>query len=129
MSAIEGSSIRGRVGQFGVRAWLVVLAIGVAVFAANFLYANYLQGQENSARALTAQLQVLSQQLAKYGQEAVGGNADAFAEFKDSKTQIDARVKALRTGGTVDGQTVPGYEGNKNELGVSNALGKVTTVW
>jgi twitching motility protein PilJ len=129
MSAIEGTSIRGRVGQFGVRAWLIVLGLGVAVFAANFLYANYLQGQENSARALTAELQVLSQQLAKYAQEAVGGNADAFAEFKDSKAQIDARVKALRVGGTVGDQSVPGYEGNKNELGVSSALGKVTTVW
>src|SRR6478735_1991405 len=129
MSANEGTSIRGRVGQFGVRAWLIVLGLGVAVFLANFLYANHLQGQENSARALTAELQVLSQQLAKYAQEAVGGNADAFAEFKDTKAQIDARVKALRTGGTVGDQSVPGYEGNKNELGVSSALGKVTTIW
>jgi twitching motility protein PilJ len=130
MSANEGtSSIRGRVSGFGVRAWVIILVIGVVLFLANFLSANYLQGQENSARAITAELQVLSQQLAKYAQEAVSGNADSFQEFKDSKAQIDARVKALRTGGTVAKNTVPGYEGSVREKGVDLALAKVTKTW
>src|SRR6187549_2756028 len=126
MSVNEGSSLRGRVSQFGVRAWMIILGLAVAAFLANFLAANYYTGQENKARALTAELQVLSQQLAKYAREAVeGGNAESFEEFKATKTRIDGIVKALRTGG----EGVPGYEGDKNQLGVSNALGKVTTVW
>ena len=62
---------------------MAVLGIAAAIFVANFLYASYLANQENEARALTAELQVLSQQLAKYAREAVeGGNAESFDEFK-----------------------------------------------
>src|SRR3982751_5565591 len=118
MSDNVSTSIRGRVSGFGVRPWLIILVLAVGLFLANFLAANYYQSQETSARTMTADLQVLSQQLAKYAQEAVSGNADSFAEFKDTKAQIDARVKALRTGGTVAKNTVPGYEGSVREKGV-----------
>src|SRR4249919_4122607 len=124
------SSLGTRLSAFGLRFWIAILAVAVLIFAANFGTASYLQGQENKARALTAELQVLSQQLAKYSREAVeGGNAESFDEFKSSKTQIDAIVNALRKGGKVGDYSVPGYEGNVREAGVSRALGKVTTVW
>ena len=83
--------------------------------------------REDKAQALTADLQVLSQQLAKYTQEAVDGNADAFTEFKATKSRIDSIVASLRTGSSAEG--VDGYEGNPNALGVSSALGKVTETW
>ena len=126
MSANEATSLRGRVTSFGVRAWLILLALAAAVFAANFLYANHLQGQENSARQLTAELQVLSQQLAKYAREAVeGGNAESFEEFKATKQRIDTIVKALNTGG----EGVPGYRTSALQPGVSAALRKVSADW
>jgi twitching motility protein PilJ len=116
--------------SFGLRVWIVILIVAVVVFGANFYVANRLSGQENSARAMTAQLQVLSQQLAKYSREAVeGGNADSFDEFKATKTRIDALVTALRKGGTVGSDSVPGFEGSVNQAGVSSALKKVTTIW
>ena len=37
MSATEATSLRGRVSGFGVRAWLIVLTVAVAIFLANFL--------------------------------------------------------------------------------------------
>lgn len=113
--------------NFGLRFWSFVLIVSLLVFGANFIYAGYLNNQENNARGLTADLQVLSQQLAKYTQEAVDGNADAFTEFKATKTRIDSIITALRTGGTEEG--VPGYEGDPNALGVSSALEKVTETW
>ena len=58
------SKLRTRLSAFGLRFWIAILAVAVLIFAANFGYAAYLQGQENNARALTAELQVLSQQLA-----------------------------------------------------------------
>ena len=126
----NASSFTGRVSSFGLRAWIAILILAAIIFGANFIYANYLAGQENSARAMTAQLQVLSQQLAKYSQEAVeGGNADSFEEFKATKKEIDSLVLALRKGGTVGDYTVPGYEGSVREPGVSGALKKVTDVW
>ena len=113
--------------NFGLRFWSFVLIVSLLVFGANFIYAGYLNNQENNARGLTADLQVLSQQLAKYTQEAVDGNADAFTEFKATKSRIDSIVAALRTGSSAEG--VDGYEGNPNAMGVSSALGKVIETW
>ena len=123
----NASSFTGRVSSFGLKAWLTILVIAVAIFLATFMVASYLAKQENNARALTAELQVLSQQLAKYSREAVeGGNADSFEEVKATKTRIDAIVGALRKGGS---EGVPGYEGSVREPGVSSALKKVTVIW
>mgnify|MGYP006151399455 CR=1 FL=1 len=120
-------SITDKFTNFGIRFWTIVLVISLGVFGANFIYSSYLNEQENSARGLTADLQVLSQQLAKYAQEAVDGNADAFAEFKATKARVDEIVAALRTGSATEG--VPGYEGDPNARGVASALEKVTETW
>ena len=89
----NASSFTGRVSNYGLRVWLAVLGIAAAVFVANFLYASYLSNQENEARALTAELQVLSQQLAKYSREAVeGGNAESIEEFKVSSANNNAEI-------------------------------------
>src|SRR5918993_55255 len=101
-------SFTDRLSNFGIGVWAIVLMVSLLLFGANFMYAAYLSGQENNARALTAELQVLSQQLAKYTQEAVDGNADAFTEFKATKSQIDSIVSALRSGSAAEG--VKGYE-------------------
>ena len=113
--------------NIGLRFWAIVLIVSLAVLGANFIYAGYLAGREDKAQALTADLQVLSQQLAKYTQEAVDGNADAFTEFKATKSRIDSIVAALRTGSGAEG--VDGYEGNPNAIGVSSALAKVIGTW
>ena len=122
------SGITGKVSQFGIRAWTIILILSALVFAANFGYATYLSGQENNARGLAAEMQVLSQQLAKYAKEAVEGNADSFGEFTATKTRIDAIVNALRRGSVTEG--VPSYESGTQAVmqpGVKTALGKVTT--
>ena len=124
------SGITGKVSQFGIRAWTLILILSALVFAANFGYATYLSTQENNARGLAAEMQVLSQQLAKYAKEAVEGNADSFGEFTATKTRIDAIVNALRRGSVTEG--VPGYESGTQAVmqpGVKTALGKVTTTW
>ena len=113
--------------NFGLRFWAIVLIVSLAVLGVNVIYAGYLGGREDKAKALTADLQVLSQQLAKYTQEAVDGNADAFVEFKATKSRIDSIVAALRTGSSAEG--VDAYEGNPNAMGVSSALGKVIETW
>ena len=124
--SVNASSIESRFSRVGFKAATILLFAALLVFAANFLYAGYLQNQENNARALTAELQVLSQQLAKYSREAVeGGNADAFDQFKATKDRSAEIVNALRKGG----QGVPGYEGSVNQKGVDIALKKVTTIW
>ena len=119
------NSITSRVSGFGIRIWAIVILSAALVFGVNFAYSSYLTSQENSARKITAELQVLSQQLAKYSTEAVQGNADSFGEFAATKTRVDTIVKALRKGG----EGVPGYEGDKLQMGVSSALKKTTDIW
>src|SRR4249919_2251543 len=121
------SSITGKVSNFGTRAWLIILVLSLILFLANFFVANLYARQENNARSLTAELQVLSQQLAKYSKEAVEGNADSFQEFNDTKKRIDEIVNALNKGSAKE--NVPAYSSGINSLGVSGALKKVTDVW
>ena len=120
----NAAALRGRLSGFGVRVWLAILVGSRSCIFARQLRAtrHYLQGQENSARALTAELQVLSQQLAKYAREAVeGGNAEAFDEFKATKTQHRRDRRGAAHGSAVEG--VPRLRGqHPNEPGVSNAL-------
>ena len=113
--------------NFGLRFWAIVLIAALLLLAANTITAGFLAARENNAQALVANLQVLSQQLAKYTQEAVDGNAEAFTEFKATKARIDTIVSALRTGSETE--NVPGYEGDLNAQGVSSALQKVTETW
>ena len=119
------NAITSKFSNYGIQAWIGILVVAAIIFAANFGYASYLTGQENKARSVTAEMQVLSQQLAKYGKEAVEGNADSFGEFAATKTRMDTIVKALRVGG----EGVPGYEGSTREPGVSSALRKTTEIW
>jgi twitching motility protein PilJ len=121
------ASLGGRIGNWGTRFWAFLLIGSAIVFGINFGYGQYLARQENNARALTADLQVLSQQLAKFAQQAVQGEADSFGEFADTKTQIDSIVTALRMGSVA--KNVRGYEGSALEAGTSSALKKVSDTW
>ena len=100
-----------RLAGFGVTVWAIVVIASLILLGANFVAADYYADRENNARTVTADLQVLSQQLAKYTQEAVDGNAEAFTEFKATKARVDAIVAALRNGSTTMG--VDAYEGDK----------------
>jgi twitching motility protein PilJ len=87
-------SLGSRISNFGTRLWATILIIALLIFAVNFGWTTYLVGKENTARARAAELQVKSQQLAKFSQQAVQGNAEAFDEFAKTKSDIDLIVKA-----------------------------------
>ncbi len=121
------SSLSNKMSGFSTRIWAAILVVALIVFAANFARQTQLNNRENNARALSAELQVLSYKLAKYSQESVEGKAEAFDEFQATKSRIATIVKALNDGSGSEG--VDAYKGNKNALGVSSALAKVTTTW
>ena len=72
-------------------------ALSVLVFGLNTGVATYQGSRLAGASSSAANLQVLSQQLANQGREAVGGNAASFAAFKATKEQVDSDVAALRS--------------------------------
>jgi twitching motility protein PilJ len=119
------SSVSNRVSGFGTKIWAGILVTSLVVLGANVTLQTYLSGRENNARAISAELQVLSQKLAKYSQEAVSGKAESFDDFQATKARIDTIVKSLNDGGN----GVDAYRNSVNALGVRSALGKVTEVW
>ncbi len=120
------SSLSNKVSGFGTRIWAIILVVSLLVFAANFARQTQLNARENNARALSAELQVLSQKLAKYSQESVTGKPESFDSFEATKKRIEVIVKALNEGGS---EGVVGYKNDFNSGGVRSALGKVTEVW
>ncbi|NUS60219.1 MAG: methyl-accepting chemotaxis protein, partial [Lysobacter sp.] len=102
--------------SIGTTAWLGLLGLSVLLAAGNAGYAIYRSNELAGANGAAAGLQVLSQQLANQGREAVSGKPEAFTAFKATKASIENNVAELRNG-----------FGNKP--GVSGAIEKVATTW
>ncbi|HWR96148.1 MAG TPA: methyl-accepting chemotaxis protein [Arenimonas sp.] len=108
-------SITDKLGTYGQKFWLTLLIASIVVFAANYAASTYYSSQENQARALSSELQVLSQKLAKYSKESASGNAESFAEFKDAKERTAEVVAKLNK--------------SHNALGAKGALAQVSKTW
>lgn len=115
MSTNKLRSFTTKLGTYSQRFWLLILALAVLAFAANFIATNYYSAQENQARALSSELQVLSQKLANYSKQAASGNAESFAEFQATKDRVDEIVAKLNK--------------SHNALGAKGALAQVTKTW
>jgi twitching motility protein PilJ len=95
---------------------LGLLVASLVVFGANTGYSIYKASRLSGASGAASDLQVNSQKLANQGREAVGGDADSFAEFKATKQQIDGDIKLLNDR---FGQTA----------GVAGPIKTVTATW
>ena len=91
------ASTLGKLGSLGSSFWLILLALAVIVFGANTGVATYEGSRLSGAGTGAADLQVLSQQLANQGREAVAGNAEAFKSFKGTQGQIDSTIATLKS--------------------------------
>jgi len=110
------NTVAGKARNLGVNTWLVVLGVSVLIFGLNTGYATWKAARLGGASSAASNLQVLSQQLAVQGQEAVGGNAKAFAVFKTTKAAIDDDLAQLNNNfGTT--------------TGVAGPIEKVTSTW
>ena len=111
----------------GLRISALGLVLASIVFVANFGYGNFLASRESNARAAAAELQVLAQQLAKFGNLSVRGNEEAFDAFGEVRQRIDRLVLGLRNGSPELG--VPAYANNVLEPGAASRLDRVTGLW
>ena len=108
-------SFKDKLGNYSLKFWIVLLILSAIVLAINLGAANYYSIQENNARALSSELQVLSQKLAKYSKESASGNADSFVEFKATQVRIAEIVATLKK--------------SHNSLGAQGALAQVSKTW
>jgi twitching motility protein PilJ len=116
MSTSSETAKAGKLGTVGTNFWLGLLALSMIVFGVNTGVATWQGSRLAGASTGAADLQVLSQQLANQGREAVSGNAQAFTAFKDTKARIESTVSSLQ-----------GRYGS--EANVSGPLNQLTQTW
>lgn len=113
-TVMDNATGKGR--NIGTNVWLGLLIISLIIFGANTVYSISKAARLGGASTAASNLQVNSQRLANQGREAVGGNADSFAAFKNTKQQIESDIKLLNDR---FGQTT----------GVSGPIKAVTDTW
>lgn len=97
-------STTGGVGKERGYTGLIVLLVAAIGFAAlDFYFLNVKNGEDRQAIALTTQIQVLSQQTAKYAIESAAGNVDSFNELEGTRNAIDSAVQRLLNGDAKSG--------------------------
>ncbi len=104
-----------KLGTYSLKFWLTLLIASIAAFAANYIASSYYSAQESNAKALSSELQVLSQKLAKYSKESASGNAESFLEFKETKERSAEVVTSLTK--------------SHNVMGAQGALAQVNKTW
>jgi twitching motility protein PilJ len=103
MSTTAGGGQGRESGSFIIML-VVVLFLSLGALITNFILANIRNTQDRAAIALATDIQVKSQQLAKFATEAAGGNLDAFEQMAETQRRINANISALRNG---NGQVQP----------------------
>ena len=100
----------------GYTALIVLLLIAIGFAALDFFMLNQKNGEDRQAVALTTQIQVLSQQTAKFALESADGNVDSFKELESTRNAIDSAVKRLDKGDPDSGMQAYA-DGNKSPAG------------
>ncbi|WAW92327.1 methyl-accepting chemotaxis protein [Xanthomonas citri pv. malvacearum] len=95
MSTAPDARKTNKLGSVSTSFWLGLLVLSMIVFGANTGVATWQGSRLAGAGTGAVDLQVLSQQLANQGREAVSGDAKAFAAFKETKGRLDGTVSEL----------------------------------
>lgn len=114
----------GRERGYTIVIVFLLLAIGLA--SVDFWWLNNKNGEDREAIALTTQVQVLSQQTAKYALEASDGNRDSFRELAATRNTIDSAVQRLVKGDIKTG--MPAYA-DDNATQSGRTIGNLANAW
>ena len=110
----------------GYTALIVLLLIAIGFAALDFFMLNQKNGEDRQAISLTTQIQVLSQQTAKFALESADGNVDSFKELEGTRNAIDSAVKRLNKGDPAGGMKA--YADN-NATPVGRAVSALDASW
>ncbi|KRE85389.1 chemotaxis protein [Rhodanobacter sp. Soil772] len=110
----------------GYTALIVLLLIAIGFAALDFFLLNQKNGEDRQAIALTTQIQVLSQQTAKFALESADGNTDSFKELESTRNAIDSAVQRLIKGDPKSGMQ-PYSDNNATPAG--RAVSALDTSW
>jgi len=120
-------STTGGVSRERSHTLLIVLLLAAIGFAAvDFFLLNQKNGEDRQAVALTTQIQVLSQQTAKFALESADGNVDSFKELESTRNAIDSAVQRLNAGDTAS--NMRGY-GDNDATPTGRAVSALARSW
>lgn len=121
MSSMRKTITERRLSPTQVLLFLLLVVLLAAV-AFNFLLLNQRSAQETRYLALTTEIQVRAQQLAKAAGEAAVGNFDAFDELRDTRDIIADSISQLRHGS-------PAIELPPSPMEVNDSLSTLEEIW
>ena len=122
-------STTGGVGkERGYTGLIVLLVVAIGFAALDFYFLNVKNNEDRQAIALTTQIQVLSQQTAKYAIESSGGNAGSFTELEGTRDAIDSAVQRLIKGDAKSGMQ-PYTDKPKTSTPAGRAVTKLADAW
>ena len=123
-------STTGGVGKERGYTFLIVLLVAAIGFAAlDFYFLNVKNNEDRQAIVLTTQIQVLSQQTAKYAIESSGGNAGSFAELEGTRDAIDSAVQRLVKGDPKSGMHPYSDKSGQAATAAGRAVDKLAGAW
>lgn len=120
MSTLGAGTGKERGGM--INFWIFLLVIALLALIANAVLSAKYSAEESNARDLVADIRVLSQQIAKAGQDAASGSVDAFDELESTRVAVQRNLDALNKGSDAN----PAYTGGK-VVGVP--LQRLTETW
>jgi twitching motility protein PilJ len=97
MSSVVTQSTEQRLSPAQLLLFALLVAL-MGLVAYNFYLLNQRNVQETQYLALTTDIQVRAQQLAKAAGESAVGNFDAFDELRETRNIIDNAIHTLRNG-------------------------------
>lgn len=110
----------------GYTVLIVLLLVAIGFAALDFFMLNQKNGEDRQAIALTTQIQVLSQQTAKFALESADGNVDSFKELEGTRNAIDSAVQRLNQG---DPQSGMQAYADKNRSPAGRAVSALDASW
>ena len=110
----------------GYTALIVLLLVAIGFAALDFFMLNQKNGEDRQAIALTTQIQVLSQQTAKFALESADGNVDSFKELESTRNAIDSAVQRLNMGDSTSGMQP---YADKNSSPAGRAVSALDSSW
>jgi twitching motility protein PilJ len=108
---------------------VIALVAFIILAGVDFFVLNSKNGEDRLATGLTNQIQVLSQQTAKYALEAANGNADSFTELENARDTIDSAVHKLINGDTKTGMSPYSDLDPKKQTKVGQSVARLAQEW
>ncbi|MEZ5545238.1 MAG: methyl-accepting chemotaxis protein [Lysobacteraceae bacterium] len=122
MSTLGAGS--GKERSNAIYVWIVMLVVAFAVLVVNAWLSTDFADKEANARNIVADVRVLSQQIAKAGQDAASGGVDAFDELGSARARIRKNLETLNNGSSAE--NISAYRGAP---GITVPLARLGEAW